>query len=272
MNSNIDDEKLDALLDQWADQGDSSERLVNLQKRIVSSLQETKFVATADLASKDSRRNTQHRVARNQWASRFAVGTVVTMLLTLGFVLPQWGRPVVSPTADLIPEYAWLQEEQIQNKSVLLAEMESLFDQRLAWMAETDNRLEFGLDRSLLGHTDNSQDHGRLTVRVIVEQRQRGSSVWQLAWAMDVVSRNEELVRVTPSKVNGHDLQLWTYRLPDGAIAVESVFQLAGTNPFRARVSGLHLNTKPVKVVTVADNGAEYRVFQSVVVLDGRVI
>ena len=133
MNSNIDDEKLDALLDQWADQGDSSERLVNLQKRIVSSLQETKFVATADLASKDSRRNTQHRVARNQWASRFAVGTVVTMLLTVGFVLPQWGRPVVSPTADLIPEYAWLQEEQIQNKSVLLAEMESLFDQQLAW-------------------------------------------------------------------------------------------------------------------------------------------
>ena len=272
MNSYIDDEKLDALLDQWADQCTSSERLVNLQKRIVSSLQETKFVATADVASPESRRNTQHRVARNQWASRFAVGTVIAMLLTMGFMLPKWGRPVLSTISEAAPEYAWLQAEQIQNKSVLLAEMESLFDQQLAWIAETDNRLEFGLDRSLSDHADRSQDPERLAVRVIVEQRQQGSTVWQLAWTMDVVSRNEELVRLTPSKANGHELQLWTYRLPDGAIAVESEFQLAGKNSFRTRASILHLNTEPMKLVTAPDNGTEYRVFQTVAVLDGKVI
>jgi hypothetical protein len=272
MNSNTDDEKLDALLDQWADQCVSSERLVNLQKRIVSSLQETKFIATGNVGSQESRRDTQRRVARNPWASRFAVGTVVMMLLTVGFVLPQLGQPVVSPTFEAAPEYAWLQEEQIQNKFVLLMEMESLFDRQLAWMAETENRLEFGLDRSLFSHTDRSPDPGRFAVRVIVEQRQQGTTVWQSAWAMDVVSRNEEFVRVTPSKAYGHELQVWTYRLPDGAIAVESVLQLNGTSPFRARASGLHQNTKPLKVVTAQNNGTEYRVFQTVAVLDGKVI
>ncbi len=272
MISNPDDEKLDALLKQWADQCASSERLVNLQKRRVSSLQETKFVATAVVTSQESRRDTPHRVARNPWASRFAVGTVVMMLLTMGFVLPQWGQPVVATTSEAAPEYAWLQEEQIQNKSVLLAEMESLFDQQLAWMAETDNRLEIGFDRSQLSHTDRSQDPAHFAVRVIVEQRQQGTNVWQSAWAMDVVSRNEELVRVTSGKANGHELQVWTYRLPDGAIAVESMLQLDGTRPFRAQASGLHQNTKPLKVVTAQDNGTEYRVFQTVALLDGKVI
>lgn len=272
MNSNTDDEKLDALLNQWSDRCVSSERLVNLQKRIVSSLQETKSVATADMASQESRRDTQHRVARNQWASRFAVGTVVMMLLTVGFVLPQWGSSVVATTSEAAPEYAWLQEEQIQDMSVLYAEMESLFDQQLAWMAETGDRLEFGLDRSTSDHTVRMKDPGRLTVRVIVEHRPQGSAVWHLAWAMDVVARNEEIVCVNPKKVNGQELQIWTYRLPDGAIAVESMLQLDGTSPFRAQASGLHQNTKPLKVVTAQDNGTEYRVFQTVAVLDGKVI
>ena len=272
MNSNTDDEKLDALLKQWADQCASSERLESLQKRIVSSLQETKFVGTADVAPQEIRRVTQHRLARNPWVYRFAVGIVVMSLVTVGFVLLQWGRPVVATISEAAPEYAWLQEEQIQNKSVLLAEIERLFDQQLAWMAETGDRLEFGFDRSISDHAVRSQDHGRLTVRVIVEQRPQGSAMWQLAWAMDVVSRNEELVRVTPAKANGHELQVWTYRLPDGAIAVESTLQLDGTSPFRARASGLHQNTKPLKVATAQNNGTEYRVFQTVAVLDGKVI
>lgn len=272
MISNSDDEKLDALLNQWADQCASAERLESLQKRIVSSLQETKFVATAAVTSQESRCDTHHRVARNPWASRFAVGTVVMLLLTVGFVLPQWGRSVVATASEAAPEYAWLQEEQIQNKFVLLAEMESLFDQRLAWMADTGDRLEFGLDRSLLSHTDRSRAPAHFAVRVIVERRQQGTNVWQSAWAMDVVSRDEELVQVTSGKANGHELQIWTYRLPDGAIAVESMLQLDGTRPFRAQASGLHQNTKPLKVVTAQDNGTEYRVFQTVAVLDGKVI
>jgi hypothetical protein len=272
MNSNPDDKKLDALLKQWADQCASSERLESLQKRIVSSLQETTYVATAVVTSPESRRDTHHRVVRNPWASRFAVGAVVMMLLTVGFVLPQWGWPVVATTFEAPPEYAWLQEEQIQNKSVLLAEMECLFDQQLAWMAEAGDRLEFGLDGSTLHHADRSQAPAHFAVRVIVEQRQQGTNVWQSAWTMDVVSRNEELVRVTPTKANGHELQVWTYRLPDGAIAVESMLQLDGTSPFCARTSGLHQNTKPLKVVTAQDNGTEYRVFQTVAVLDGKVI
>ena len=272
MNSNIEDEKLDDLLNEWADQCDSSERLKSLHDRIVTSLQETKFVATTDVAPRKSNRNTKHRMARRHWASRFAVGTVLTMLLSVGFVLPQWDRPVVSSTSEFPPEYAWLPEEQIQNKAVLLAQMESLFDNRLAWMVETDDQLEFGLDQSTSDHADRAQDPGRFAVRVIVEQRQQGSTVWQLAWSMDVLSRNEELVLVTPTKTNSHELQLWAYRLPDGAIAVDSELQLAETSPFRARTSGLHQNAKPVRVATAQNNGTEYRVFQTVAVLDGKVI
>lgn len=284
MNSNHDDDRLDQLLNEWADQSVSPERLEDLRDRIASSMMESEPTGT-DVNPEQNGRSTpapaEHvsspaRDHRSRWAAGFVVGTALTLLVSVAlFVLIDRNPPVDSPglpVAELTPDYAWLRDDQIRNKSVLLAEMEQMFDQRVVWLAETGDRIEFGLDRSQSSRTTGPDDDARLAVRVVVERRLPGNADWQLAWAMDVVSRSEELVNVVPREANGNELRLWAYRLPDGMIAVDSELQLAGTDAFHARTSGLHQNAEPVKVATAHSNGTEYRVFQTVAVLDGKVI
>ena len=106
---------------------------------------------------------------------------------------------------------------------------------------------------------------------MVVERRPQGSEDWQLAWALDVVSRSEEIVRVAPRDADGNELRLWTYQLPDGLIAIDSDLQLAGRDQFQATTSGIQQDRQPVQILTTRDKGTEYRVFQTVAVLDGKV-
>ena len=89
---------------------------------------------------------------------------------------------------------------------------------------------------------------------------------------MDVMSRSEELVHVVPQNGGESELTLWTYRLPDGAIIVDSIVNVAGSVPFQAEASGLHQDDKPMQVATVHLKDADYRIFQTVAVLNRKVI
>ena len=92
---------------------------------------------------------------------------------------------------------------------------------------------------------------------------------------MDVVSHDEEFVTVSPHKDPGQQVQLWTFRLPDGAIAVECSLRLnddADDETFLAETSGLHRDSTPLQVAAACDDKAEYRVFQSVAELKKEVI
>jgi len=283
MTTNHDDERLDVLLGQWADQSASPAGLDDLHDRIVSELLESPSDETrlnghaTQLSGSPTDRAVlgyphRHGWRPNRWAAGFAVGSAMMLLVSLGvfwFALQDHGSV---PENDLPPDYAWLRDEQIQNKEVLLAEMENMFDSRLAWLAETGDRVEFGLDRSSAGDVEQpASDATRLAVRVVVERRPQGSADWQLAWALDVVSRSEDVVRVAPRGADGNELRLWTYQLPDGLIAIDSELQLAGRDRFHATTSGIQEDRQPVQVLTTRDKGTEYRIFQTVAVLDGKV-
>ncbi len=286
MNSNADEQKLDLLLIQWADQCSSKQRLADLHDRIVSALVESDsdFAVTEVPASgSNSRRlpateqwtSQQYHRTRSHWVSGFAVGTVLTILVTLGMRLCLTDHSSASYDSDLPPEYAWLQKEQIHNKAILFEEMENLFDHKLAWVAETGQKLEFGLDPSVQHDADQGdqiQSRECLAVRIIIEQRQPGNGAWKLVWAMDVTAQDEGLVRVAEPHTGKNSLLLWAYRLPDGAISVESEIELAGGNQMHVQAAGLHQNAVPVKVLTALQNGTEYRIFQAVAVLNEEVI
>jgi|GEM_PF-1398452 hypothetical protein len=283
MTTNHDDEQLDALLGQWADQSAAPDGLDDLHTRIVSELlespsDETRLNGHATQLSGSPAGQAElgypHRRGwrPDRWAVGFAVGSAMMLLVSVGvfwFALQDHGSVSES---DLPPDYAWLRDEQIQNKEVLLAEMENMFDSQLAWLAETGDRVEFGLDRSAAGDVEQlPSDATRLAVRVVVERRPQGSADWQLAWALDVVSRSEEVVRVAPRNADGNELRLWTYQLPDGLIAIDSELQMAGRDQFHGTTSGIHQDRQPVQILTGRDKGTEYRVFQTVAVLDGKV-
>ena len=283
MNVNHDDKQLDALLGQWADQSASPGGLDDLHARIVSELLESPSDETqlnghatqlVGSAARHAMAGYSHRRGwrPDRWAAGFAVGSAMMLLISVGVFWFAVQDQSSVPSVDLPPDYAWLRDEQIQNKEVLLTEMENMFDSQLAWLAETGDRVEFGLDRSSGGDVEQlPSDATRLAVRVVVERRPQGSEDWQLAWALDVVSRSEEIVRVAPRDADGNELRLWTYQLPDGLIAIDSDLQLAGRDQFQATTSGIQQDRQPVQILTTRDKGTEYRVFQTVAVLDGKV-
>jgi hypothetical protein len=286
MTTNHDDERLDAFLSQWADQSASPDGLDDLHDRIVMAAVETGWGETETGGRMVQRSNGSDDPVgviyprgfhmRRSWTIGLTVSSAVMVLVAMTFYwLTLQNLPDGGPgweVADVPPDYAWLREDQIQNKAVLLAEMEDVFDRQLAWLAETGDRIEFGLDRSAAGETEQlPSDATRLAVRVVVERRPQGSTDWQLAWAVDVVSRSEEVVRVAPRGADGNELRLWTYQLPDGLIAIDSELHLAGRDQFHATTSGLQQDRQPVQVLTTRDKGTEYRIFQTVAVLDGKV-
>jgi len=278
MNTEHDDKQLDDLLQQWATDSTSAERLADLNDQIVASLavptKPSAFTTRQDEQVLPSlSRSVAQQLPANQsrWASGFALGVVVTTLLSVSFLLLQGDRAVVLPVDEGPPEYAWLQNDQLHNKAVLLSEMEKMFDRQLVWLAETDDRMTFALSDPS-NTTEGSSDRNRLAVRVVVERRAAGSGEWQPAWTMDVVSRSEEMISLSSQELEGHQLRLWTYCLPDGMIAVDSEFQLQGAESLLSEASQLHPDDTPVKVLTSRNNGTEFRVFQSVAVLDRKVI
>jgi hypothetical protein len=195
---------------------------------------------------------------------------MTVMLATLLLLIQSPGR--AASTSESPPEYAWLQHDQIQNKTLVLQEMERLFDRQFLWLAENGNRVELGLADADTGRSRVADGGEHLAIRIVVQRRQPGSADWKLAWTMDFVSRSEETISVLPKDGNGTELQLWAYRLPDGAIAVETDLHLSGANVLHAQCSGVQQNGRPVNVSSVRSEDAEYRVFQTVAVLEGKVI
>ncbi len=70
---------------------------------------------------------------------------------------------------------------------------------------------------------------------------------------------------------DGSVLRLWTYRLPDGQIAVDSEIELMGGDSMHLQSSGLQQDGKPVRVVDARGHDADFRVIQIVAILNREV-
>ncbi len=269
MSLNHDDDRLGKLLNQWADQASDSRRLGDLRDRIVCSLAETEPLRVVDAYTTPERGTTQP--AARSLATGVVVACAAMLLVSLAFIrVSEQARDDSGPTPLSPPDYAWLRDDQLQEKTALFSAMEEMFDGQLAWVAESRDGLELGLGRSSPGLAVRSKEGVRLAVRVVVERRRSGTERWQLVWAVDVLSQDEEVVSTTPGE-DGYELRLWTYRLPDGQIAIDSEIKLAGNDSLHALSSGLQQDRKPVRVADVLDRETEYRVFQTVAVLNGEV-
>ena len=318
MNQNIPGEPLDNVLQQWADERTaSSDRLNDLQERIVSALGDEDFsstVSAADAAREDVAAGAVGSVATrplqeptfsfqpagtrgsqpvDTWRASMArvlvgVTAVVVLVMVFGFIrLTGQLQPVPRLVVDdqpAMPEYAQLSDDQLRNRRVLLSEMKSLFGDRLTWLAETDARIEVGLsDRQDVNAGSTSAAAEQLAVRVVVEKRASADSDWQLAWSVDVMSRSEEFVELAPATGDGTSMTLWAYTLPDGMVAVDSELSFSDETgskattssskggAFHAAFSHVQQDRLPSEELLIGSDGVEYRVFQTVAVLDKKV-
>jgi hypothetical protein len=142
-----------------------------------------------------------------------------------------------------------------------------VFNGRLAWAAEDGDRVQLGLTADAALVSPNRQP---LAIRVIVLARTAGTPAWKAVWGADIVTRDEQLVELAPEKAGGANLRVWAHRLPDGMIAVDADLALSGKSPLRSSSSGIQQGGVPQQVFSLQTDDAEYRVYQTVAVLQDR--
>lgn len=264
MNNSNPTEPLDRLLHRWADeQAPSAADLDRLTGKIVQAVDEEPESSGERLMVASS------PVLRLGPASWFALGAASVVLLALGFL---WlakgtsvGIPEVAETPDLPPSYAWLQDEQLRSKSILLNEMEAVFGRELNWLAETGENVQVDVEPQL-----STRGRQALAVRVVVQRRPVGQPDWSVAWAVDVVTRSEELVRLSPQTPADPQFEMWAYALPDGMIALDTEMSFSDTSPVRSAARELQSDGEPREVFKTEAGGFEFRVFQTAAVLNDR--
>ena len=126
-------------------------------------------------------------------------------------------------------------------------------------------------------------DEVSLAVRVVVERRAATGNGWEIAWAVDVVSNSEEVVDLTPATDAGTSVRLWAYAMPDGMFAVDSELLFSSdeassetslpgrAETFHAAFSNVQEDRQPSEEFWTSAGGVEYRVLQTVAVLNKKV-
>ncbi len=263
MNNSLPDDPLDRLLSQWAEnQSPNASDLARISSKIIQSLDQhpNRTEQPLILANSDSR-----------WpaVAWFALGAAAVALLALGY---NWLAPSVegpskiAKQTTLPPAFSWLRDDQLRNKALVLNELESLFDHKLNWFTDSADKVQVGIEgRSSRSDAKAILPHA-IAVRVVVERRPVGRSDWTIAWTIDVVAKNEEVVRLNSDSADDAKFAMWAYVLPDGEIVLDTDLDY-GDGALKSHTSEVQLNREPREVFMCVANGFEYREFQAAAVL-----
>jgi hypothetical protein len=270
MTDHNDDQKLDGILQDWAQRRRQGTNLQTLEQRILEQL--AKAPAPADEAQVTSgalaRTPTSHT-----WSLWVSLGALVATLLIVCkiFLFPSGPENGMPPSdGDLPPQFAWLENSQLADKAALLREMDRVFDDRLQWVIETDGRVLLEVQNSN-GNPKRATAHPAYMVRIVVARQDSHQSPWTPVWAADVVAHQEDLVRLTSESAGmpeGVELALWIYPVDDQVIAVDSDLALTGL-PIELQFSGLQQPGVPLAVHASTEESVQYQVFQTVARLNG---
>ncbi len=159
------------------------------------------------------------------------------------------------------PAPAWLAPPRVDAQRELLAELQRVFEGRIAWVAETASQIRLGLN-------GNDAGGAALAIRLVLVQR-LGDAAPRPVWAVDLISGEERLVDLPADVAEGAEVAVWTYALPDGLLAVDGDIRWPQRPELpRARYTDLLRPGVPQVVFQWRSDGVEYEVYQSVSVLD----
>lgn len=300
MNENLPGDPLDNMLQHWADErAASSEQLDNLQDRIVEALGDdissiNQHVATSRIPVTTSAISQPEPSYIRRPISQRRVSLVsklvsVTLLALVTFIwsaqLADFGHDnhqLADDERSAIPDYARLNEGQLNERMIVLSEMKDVFGDQFNWLAETDSRIEVGLrdESPTNGQSMTPGDSLEIVVRVVVEERSSSRDQWRRTWSADVISQSEEVVELAAKDDDQSTMTMWAYVLPDGMVAIDSELSFskngradatANAAPFRAAFSNVQKDRQPSEELLTGANGVEYRVFQTVAVLNKKV-
>ncbi len=87
---------------------------------------------------------------------------------------------------------------------------------------------------------------------------------WQLIWDADVITHSEEYIELPDPARDEARLSLWTMLLDNDVVAMDSVLNLKLPQPISSTFSNMQRTGKPVRIMTLKTNEAEYQVLQTV--------
>jgi len=251
-------DKLDKVLRDWASRGAAEqERLDRLATDICGALRR-EGPSRATEAPLPQR-------SRSVWGKLAYAGMGAIAALVVAAVL--WSALAIDTerhNGNGVGATVMLSAPEVRTNARLFQETELLFPTSLQWVTNTDREFQVGLASP--GQVADVSARPVL-VRVVIVARRTGGSAWRKVWGVDVVVRAEELIEVTPDSASGNRIALWAYPLADGMIAVDS--KLTFRTPVSATCTTSDVLTpgRPSQVLSLKANGAEYRVFQMVVLL-----
>jgi hypothetical protein len=237
-------EKVDELLAAWSQHhAPSALQLANLQARILA-----ESAASSGKVARPARGWRLSRQVLPFAAALVCCALAVTLVLQFGGERP--APSAAPPAASQLP---------LEHLQTLLSEMDRLFDERLAWVAETNETIALGLDEKSFARGPH------VVVRVVVLKRSPDANSWQPVWTGDVVSRSEERVQIR-SASDASRLSLWTHVLPDGAVAVDTELGLESNGPVW-NSSTVQQSLVPLQVLSARAQGGEFQIWQTAALL-----
>jgi len=245
-------DKLNNLLRQWSEERQSSDRHLGSladQIRLEAVRQRTRY-SGADASS----------VGFWQKLSFAGLGAAVALVAVLGILYGASG-PDALIGCNGVARLIAVTDKDRQASSRLFYEMEKLFPESLAWVAESNGEVGMGVDSSAGGVSGNAQP---MLVRLMVVARKDDASCWSTIWNADVMLRGEDVVEVVPNKESGNKLAFWVYPLSDGKIAIDSEVALNLPLPLSSRGSMVVKQGEANEIISISENGIEYKLLQVV--------
>jgi hypothetical protein len=253
------DNQLDQVLQGWAkSQSVAADDLASLQRRIEDRMRTEQLLSPASI--QESRPAEPKR--RRLLAPLAAIAAAILVAFFAGWTM----RPLASDDdfAHLIMSRA--------DRIKLLGEYKDVFGPELSWLVEQPTRAEIGLrpagaDASTLGRDF-------VAVRLTLVARTTSSKEWKEVQSLDVVTRREEVVEVAAKSDRHPALTLWAYPLDDNMISIDLRYEpseFAGLSKlpsdFAIESSTVQSLGEPAPVMSFENDGVEYRLYQSAVLL-----
>ena len=214
--------------------------------------------------------------APGRWQSRTwwpSIGAVAALLLAMVSVMLWPRQPETArrhPPQHSGGVQAAITPDQLARDTKLFAELDRMFGQQLRWVAESDGKLELGIEPDAVAAPPaNSKP---VTIRFTVVKRGRSDRDWSVVWTVNLVARNEQLVQLQAARADSPSLMVWTYTLADGKIACDADLSLGGSQGWHLKASELQSAGDVRELTSAAEGGVEYRVYQAVQLLDQEVI
>jgi hypothetical protein len=261
MNPNDTPNPLDQLLRQSLERREPShEHLADLTRRIQLELQ-------SQTTSKRTAVSGRHR----PW-SKTTLAVAASLLVGILF----WRNSMVPPNQisnkplDASPPSVMLNDKVASprpgvsfgvNQSLVFEEMQRVFDQRLAWVAETDQDILMEVDSE---KTDSQRPLLCIRLTLASKSNREFGAVGGKVWEMDLIVRSEQTVRIGAGD-STTQLVLWPFLTDDGKVLVETQFNLTAPNEVNHRSTCL---LSPGLTEEIGDVDASFVFSQRVVLLN----